>query len=82
MRGITLNYSASLLVNFEKIREMILKRDDTESVTVCTKKKIIRKRDAGGVNVVTEPEEKIYRVSFLKRRRLINNSSVPFGFIT
>ena len=64
MRGITLNYSASLLVNFEKIREMILKRDDTETVTVRTKKKIKRKRDDGGVHVVTEPEEKIYRVSF------------------
>ena len=51
-------------------------------MTLHTKKMIKRKIDDGGVHVVTELEEKIYRVSFLKRRRLINNSSVPFGFIT
>ena len=82
VRGITLNYSASQLANFEKIRDMILNRDDKETVTVRTEKKIKRKRGDGGVHVVTEPEEKIYRVSFLKRRRLDNNSSVPFGYIT
>ena len=32
----TLNYSASLIMNFEKIREIILKRDDSETVTVRT----------------------------------------------
>jgi len=69
-------------VNFETIRRMILNRDDAENVTVRSVKKIKRKRDDEGVHVVTEPEEKIYRVSFLKRRRLSNNSSLPFGFIT
>ena len=42
IRGITLNYNASQLVNFDVIREMILK--DTEgTVTVHTAKKIKRK---------------------------------------
>jgi len=52
---------------------MILNKDDKETVTVCTKKEIKRKRDEEGVHVVTEPEDKIYRISFLKRRRLNNN---------
>ena len=80
VRGITLNYKASQLINFE-IREMILNIDDKETVTVRKEKKIKRKRDEEGVHVVTDPEDKIYRISFLKRRRL-NNSPVPFGYIT
>ena len=80
VRGITLNLSASQLVNFE-ISNMILNRDDKATVTVRTEKKIKRKRDVRGVHVITEPEEKIYRVSFLKRRRLDNNNSVLFGYI-
>ena len=70
VRGITLNYSASQLGG------------ETETVTVHTEGKIKRKRGNGGrVQIVTEPEDKTYRVSFLKRRRLHDNTSVPFGYI-
>ena len=44
VRGTTLNYSASQLVNFESIRRMIL-RDvggETDTVTVHTERKIKR----------------------------------------
>jgi hypothetical protein len=78
VRGVTLNYSASQLVNFETIKQMILNRVDEDTVTVRTEKQIRRKREKEGVHVITEHEEKIYKVSFLKRRRLLNNSSVPF----
>ena len=40
--GITLNYSASQLVNFAKTKDMILK-DDAETVIVHTKNKIKQK---------------------------------------
>ena len=83
VRGITLNYSASQLVNFESIRRMILKGvgGETDTVTVHTERKIKRKRGNGGrVQIVTEPEDKTYRVSFFKRRRLHDNTSVPFGY--
>ena len=82
VRRIALNYKASQLINFEKIRRMILNKDDKETVTVRTEKTIKRKRDDGGVHVVTDPEYKIYIISFLNRRRLNNNSSLPFGYIT
>jgi len=81
-RGITLNYNASKLVNFESIREMILRTGD-DVVNVHTERKIKRKRTGGGgglVAIVTEPEDKIYRISFFKRRRLGDNMSVPFGY--
>ena len=65
---------------------MILKTGSTTSddvVTVHTEKKIIRKREKNGrVQILTEAEDKIYRVSFLKRRRLHDNNSVPFGYLS
>jgi hypothetical protein len=82
VRGITLNYSASKLINFEKIRDMILNANEDETVIVRTKNKIKRKRGSGGVNIISQPEEKTYRVSFLKRRRLSDNTSLPFGYIS
>jgi len=41
--GITLNYNASKLVNFERIRDMILRTGD-DIVNVHTDRKIKRKR--------------------------------------
>ena len=42
VRDITLNYSASQLVNFEKIKNMILNKKDDETVIVRTENKIKR----------------------------------------
>ena len=44
VRGITLNYAASQFVSFDSIRCMILGADDREIITVCTDRKIKRKR--------------------------------------
>jgi hypothetical protein len=79
VRGITLNYNASQLVNFDKIKEMILNRGPNETITVHAEKKIKRKKVDCGVTIVTEPRIG-YIVCFLKRRKLSDNSSVPFGF--
>jgi len=84
VRGITLNYSASQLVNFERMKQLILRGTKTDTVIVHTACKINRKwcRDGDGrIRIVTEPEDKTYRVSFLKRRWLHDNTSVPFGYI-
>jgi len=78
--GITLNYSAKQLVNFDVIRDKVLETGAEPTVTVHTEKKIKRKRKRGTVAIVTEPEDKMYRISFFKRRRLAVNSSVPFGY--
>jgi len=68
VRGITLKYNASRLVNFESIRYMILRGvgGETYTATVHTERKIKRKRGNGRVQIVTECEDKTYRVSFLK----------------
>jgi hypothetical protein len=62
VRGITLNYNVLLLLNFDRIRDMILKRDENEAIIVHTKKKIKREKGDGRVNSITEPEDKANRV--------------------
>jgi hypothetical protein len=84
LRGITLNYRTLQLVNFDTIKVMIMNRDMKETITVHTSRKIKRKtgREGDGrINIISEPENKIYRVSFLKRMRLADNTSVPLGYI-
>ena len=44
VRGITLNYTASQLVNFDVIRVMIVNREPDRVVTVHSEHKIKRKR--------------------------------------
>jgi len=63
------------------MKDMILTKEDNETVIVRTKNEIKRKNSNGGVNIISEPEDKTYRVSFLKRRRLNDNTSLPFGYI-
>ena len=69
---------------------MILCADVKDVITVRTESKIKRKRrkcdgsspsSADMVTVVSETEEKLFRVSFHKRRRLDEFDSVPFGYI-
>ena len=83
VRGITLNYNASQLVNFDVIKDMILNREPSHTVTVHTEHKIKRKRNLreGIVSIITEHEDKTYNVSFFKRKRLLDNTEVLFGYI-
>ena len=59
VRGITLNYRASQVVNFETIKHLVLNGRSNSTVTVHTDKKIKRKRiDGACVSIVTEHEKK------------------------
>ena len=82
VRGITLNYNASQLVNFNAIKDLVLNRPTNSTVTVHTSKKMKRKRGEGRpfVSIITGHEDKIYRISFFKKRRRDDNTSVPFGY--
>jgi hypothetical protein len=81
VRGITLNYNASQLVNFDTIKDLVLNRPTSSTVKVHTSKIIKRKRIEGAcVSIVTEPENNIYRISFFNRRRRDDNTTVPFGY--
>ena len=73
VRGITPNYSAKQMVNFDVIMEMVLGTSAETTVTVNREKKIKRKKicEGGSVAIVTEPKDKTYRISFFKRRQFI-----------
>jgi hypothetical protein len=79
VRGITLNYNASRLINFDVIRDMMLGEERTLAVHSEHKNKRKRKSGEGIVSIVTEPEDKMYRISFFKRRRLCDETSAPSG---
>lgn len=75
---------------FNSIKYMILGTDTPDAITVRTERKIKRKMrrcDGSGpssadiVTIVSENEEKIYRVSFHKRGHLEDFDSVHFGYI-
>jgi hypothetical protein len=65
---------------------MILGDDAGDVITFRTDRKIKRKlrrcgpSGANSATVVSEPEEKVYRVSFDKRRRFNDCDSVLFGY--
>jgi len=48
VRGITLNYNASQMLNFVVIRKMILGKTEMGQMSVHTEKKIKRNRKVGG----------------------------------
>jgi len=60
---------------------MILSKKDDETLIVRTENKIKRKTIDGVVHLISEREDKTYRVSFLKRRLQSENTSLPFGYI-
>jgi hypothetical protein len=62
VRGITLNYALSQLVNFDLSKNMVINADETATVNVHTNKKIKRKRQGGGFHIISVPEDKLYRV--------------------
>ena len=75
VKGITLNYNNSEVVNFTSLRNMNLE-DDTP-LHVHNPKKIKRKHCCV---VVSEPETKEYKVVFKKRRLMDNFDSFPYGY--
>jgi len=80
VRGITLHYKASQLVNFETIKVLILNGRSNSTFTVRTDKNQKKRGDGACVSIVTEPEDKTYRVRFFKRRRIDDNTSVRVGY--
>ena len=75
VKGITLNYENSKVVNFTTLRDMNL--ENAPPVHVHNPRKIKRKH--GGV-VVTEPETKQYKVVFKNRRLMDNFDFQPYGY--
>ncbi|MEJ2741579.1 MAG: hypothetical protein P8176_03610, partial [Gammaproteobacteria bacterium] len=76
VKGISLNYKASQLVNFESIREMILQGESADPILITSNN--IRRTALH--EVITKKESKMYRTRSLKRKFFDNFESEPFGY--
>ncbi|XP_018577064.1 uncharacterized protein LOC108915498 [Anoplophora glabripennis] len=75
VKGISLNYSASRLVNFDTIKDMVL---DTSTSQVCVAStNILRTKEH---EVITVQQTKLYKPLSCKRRFLDDHNSVPYGW--
>ncbi|CAH2008137.1 unnamed protein product [Acanthoscelides obtectus] len=74
VKGISLNYKASQVVNFEKIKDMVLKK----SVPVSVLSRQLRRTREHAVVTVEFP--KVYKITSMKRKFYADHTSVPFGF--
>lgn len=79
VKGFTLNYANNLRLNFEVMKNLLLRDDSTAQIQMCPANIITRnKRSFDLVNV---SQAKMYKTVFTKRRRVDNYDSVPFGFV-
>lgn len=79
VRGFTLNWTNSKLINFENIRDIVIHKG-IDSITTINKRKISRlswKR-----KLYNRIEEKEYRMVYTKRRLPNDLTTLPFGYCT
>jgi hypothetical protein len=46
------------MVNFAKMKDLSMSMNDNETVIVCTRNKIKRKKGRGGVSIFIQPEKR------------------------
>jgi G:T-mismatch repair DNA endonuclease (very short patch repair protein) len=77
VRGITLNYRTSEIVNFAALEQMIL--HNTSPKRVNNPRKIMRTKTH---DIVSRPQSKIYRTVYTKRRIVTDTfNTLPYGHI-
>ena len=76
VRGFTLNFTKSQLINFECIKTLEI--DPTELTTITNPQKICR--DKRKRSLYNREEEINYQMVYTKRRRLDNLDTEPYGY--
>ena len=78
VRGFTLNFTNSQLINFESVKTLLIDPSEKSTITVTNPHKICR--DKGKRKLYNREEEKNYRMVYTKRRRLDNYDREPYGY--
>jgi hypothetical protein len=78
VRGSTLNYTSSKLINFNSVRTLVTDPKSTSTITVNNPNKICR--DKRKRKLVNQSEDKTYQMVYTKRRRVGNFDTVPYGY--
>ena len=77
LRGITLNFRASEKVNFDSIVDLVAKQDGS-TITVHNPHKITR--DSTERVIVSQPQDKQYKVVYNKRVIQPDLDTLPYGY--
>ena len=77
VKGMTLDYRTSQIINFETMKNMVLHQSDEDKVTVTYPSKIVRGKDH---KLFSKDMTKDYRVVYDKRQILENLNTLPYGF--
>ena len=77
VRGFTLNYTNSQLINFESVKDMVTESEE-KTITVTNPSKICR--DKRKRKLYNREENKMYQMVYTKRRRLDSYDTVPYGY--
>jgi len=75
VKGVTLNHTNVQKVNFDVLREMVT--TGAPAAVTLQGSAIARTKT---LDVVTRPDRKTYRVNYLKRRRVGDYATLPYGF--
>ncbi len=78
VRGFTLHYTNSQLINFDTVKAIVTDPTSTQNITVTNPRKICREKRKR--KLVNKKEEKSYQMVYTKRRRIDNYDTVPYGF--
>ena len=78
VRGFTLNYINSQLINFESVKHIVTDPKSCPNVTVTNPSKICR--DKRKIILISRKEEKTHQLVYTKRRRIDNYDTVPYGY--
>lgn len=80
VKGIRLNFENSALINFNSVKELVIRQAEGADSTITINPQVIRTTRFHGV--VSRVESKICRPVYTKRRFLGLDRSYPFGFKT
>jgi hypothetical protein len=78
VRGFTLHYTNSQLINFESVKALVTDATSPQTITVENPGKICR--DKLKRKIYNREEQKTYQMVYTKRRKLDNFDTVPYGF--
>ena len=78
VRGFTLNYTNSKLINFEAVKAIVTDSKSSSNIVVTNPCKICR--DKRKRKLYNREEKKSYQMVYIKRRKLDNYDTVPYGY--
>ena len=78
VRGFTLNYINSQVINFETMKQMILSSQDMNKVAVTNPMKITRNKLEQ--KIYNRKETKVYKCVYTKRRIVEDYNTLPYGY--